>query len=117
MERKHKLSQNDPNKTCSNTRLDTFGESDLIFDQTLVQNRTECTPNPRYRKLNGYRRRPQRVRKDTNADCQGFDIDFDRQMNDFTNPRSNQNNRRKCCPQNFFYETQSQENPSFSNTF
>jgi hypothetical protein len=99
-----KKNRSDVKKTYSNTRLDPFERADMVFDNVLVNNKTECVPNPRFKRINGYKLRTQKVRN--GRDNSGYDItttlNFDYLTNDFTNPIANEQNRHKCCPQTLF---------------
>jgi len=94
----------DVKKTNSNTRLDPFENADMVFDNYLVNHRTECTPPPRFNKINSYRRKPQIVRNENDNSGYGItdSMSFDFATNEFTNPISSEKNRYKYCPQNFF---------------
>lgn len=92
-------------KKTTNT-LNCFAENDFKNDQIYVQQRTQNHPRDRSRRPNCTsisikKRKPQRVKN--NSDTTGFCLDFDRQMNSFTNPKADQNNRRREVNQEFEY--------------
>lgn len=95
---------NTTEKKTTNT-LSCFETADLRNDQKFVQQRTQNYGRDRSKRaicqpLKG-KRRLGRVRN--NDDTTGFCLDFDRQMNSFTNSSANEANRRREVEQEFEY--------------
>ena len=83
-------------KNCNTNQLDAFATIDFKSQQRYVYAKSQCYKPTKFQPVTALRV-CKRQRYATNSDCTGLDISFDRKMNDFTNPKSSEAYRERCC--------------------
>jgi len=87
-------------KNSNSNQLESFGKLDFQSD-TIFSSNPKKKPRLNQLSVIPKKNRCRQPPRNKNSDTSGFDLGFERKINDFTNPKANPKNRARCVPQDF----------------